>query len=379
MTVQTFGSLCKIFSSCYLLSGDSTLEIPSSSTATETLYTPPSPPYSLCSWWRYEYSTLSHCDWEKATGSVSLAKEVEDKAYPKFRFSDVLIITVPVTGMMNSKLPWSNSFLQILKKPQENNAPKSLISSWFYEACYFQEDLFFPIPVKNKTLKNSASSPSLLLQSNSWCWHQALTDLPVVVSDGTNPPQTIGAALIRQQTVWQHIRKNEQFFVLDIEHSSETFGLSKCDKRPHRRLRSLLNSLAASKRAFWDNLGSRFPVENPGQESHWSEREAGFNLFFLPALHKRTFPLHPSLLCPFNLTCWRGAKEHNKKKLDFIWEAMTHLQMKCCMYCGSQEGQHRFHKWRVHATPQHSYSNSRKRCAGKSVLTHTTKSSSVAQ
>lgn len=92
----------------------------SSYRATETFHTPPSPLYSLCSWWRYEYSTLIHCDWQKATGSVSLAKKGEDKTYPKLQiFLRILIFAVPVTGMLNSKLPWSNSFLQILKKPQK--------------------------------------------------------------------------------------------------------------------------------------------------------------------------------------------------------------------------------------------------------------------
>lgn len=49
-----------------------------------SLYTS-SPPYCLCFWWRDEHSTLVHCDWEKATGSVSLAKKGEDKVYPKLQ------------------------------------------------------------------------------------------------------------------------------------------------------------------------------------------------------------------------------------------------------------------------------------------------------
>lgn len=165
-------------------------------------------------------------------------------------------------------------------------------------------------------------------------------------SNGRGSTEMEAARLTAQSKEWSN-----QLFTLYIEHSPEIPALSNRDC-PHRRLRPLRSSLAA--------LGELsempcFLVENPGQESPWSEKEAGFNLFFWMVLHTRTFLLHPSI-CSAHST--RLADKEPRSTTKRNWTLCERLWLiykwSVCLYCGSQEGQHQFNRWRVQATPQHS-------------------------
>lgn len=337
-------SFWKAFSNCNLLIWDSTLEIPSSCRATEN-NSPPQPHLAL---FHVVYAPAGDLRifnfnllWSRESHSICVSSvKVWGLAYPKFQ---IFLCTdncsaISVTWILNSKLLWSNSFLQIPKKPHKNNPPSPKSVPDARKLAVSKKTCSFRYGSKRNLCKK------LIIISSSPPPQQFLF-LPVIVPDCNNPPQTVGAALIQRQLAWRHIWKNEKISFTHWTFSSlQKPLLSPAVTEFPQEAQATPEQSGSCKRVFQDAPGSWFPVENPGQESPRSEKEAGFNLFFWMVLHKRTFPLHPCLLCPFNLTCWQGAKEHNKKKLDLTWEAMTHLQMKCCMYCGTQEGHHPFNR-----------------------------------
>lgn len=88
--------------------------------------------------------------------------------------------------------------------------------------------------------------------------------------------------------------------MLDIEHPPETFALSNSDC-PHTRLRPLLSSLAAVREFPEMPQAQSSLLKNPGEESPWSEKEAGFNLFFLNGAPEENLPPPPLSAVPIQL------------------------------------------------------------------------------
>lgn len=101
---------------------------------------------------------------------------------------------------------------------------------------------------------------------------------------------------------WEH-----QLFALDIEHSPETFALSNCNY-PHRLL---LSSLAA----VWEFSGMPWALRSLLKilaKSHRGHKRKQILTSFSEWCCTRE-PSPSTPVCPFNLMCWQGAKEYNKK------------------------------------------------------------------
>lgn len=202
-------SLWKAFSNCNLLIWDSTLEIPSSSRATED-NSPPRPHLAL---FHVVYAPAGDLRifnfnllWSRESHSICVSSvKVWGLAYPKFQ---IFLCTdncsaIPVTWILNSKLLWSNSFLQIPKKPHKNNPPSPKSVPDARRLAVSKKTCSFRYGSKRNLCKK------LIIISSSPPPQQFLF-LPVIVPDCNNPPQTVGAALIQRQLAWRHIWKNEK-------------------------------------------------------------------------------------------------------------------------------------------------------------------------